>query len=49
VEAGEQSRDMRLSRSLDFDSLGVDQLSEINGEDMAAAISAIHARLSISE
>ena len=49
VEAGEQSRDMRLSRSLDFDSLGVDQLSEINGEDMAAAIAAIHARLSIGE
>ena len=44
VEAGEQSRDMRLARSLDFDSLGVEQLSEINGEDMAAAISAIHAR-----
>lgn len=40
---------MRLSRSLDFDSLGVEQLSEINGEDMAAAISAIHSRLSISE
>ena len=49
VEAGEQSRDMRLSRSLDFDSLGVDQLSEITGEDMAAAISAIHGRLSIGE
>jgi SpoVK/Ycf46/Vps4 family AAA+-type ATPase len=47
VEAGEQSRDMRLSRSLDFDSLSVDQLSEINGEDMAAAIAAIHARLNI--
>src|ERR1044072_4621288 len=38
VEAGEQSRDMRLSRSLDFETLGVDQLSEITGEDMAAAI-----------
>jgi hypothetical protein len=49
VEAGEQSRDMRLSRSMDFDSLGVDQLSEITGEDMAAAISAIHGRLSIGE
>lgn len=49
VEAGEQSRDMRLSRSMDFDSLGVDQLSEINGDDMAAAITAVHGRLSISE
>jgi type VII secretion ATPase EccA len=49
VEAGEQSRDMRLSRSVDFDSLGVEQLSEINSDDMAAAISAIHARLNINE
>ncbi len=49
VEAGEQSRDMRLARTLDFDSLGVEQLSEINGEDMAAAITAVHGRLSISE
>jgi len=49
VEAGEQSRDMRLSRSLDFDSLGVDELSEINADDMAVAIAAIHGRLNISE
>lgn len=49
VEAGEQNRDMRLARSLDIDSLGDEQLSEINGEDMAAAISAVHARLSIGE
>ena len=48
VEAGEQSRDMRLARSLDFDSLGVEQLSEINGEDMASAIAAVHSRLNIS-
>ncbi|BCI50783.1 ESX-1 secretion system protein EccA1 [Mycolicibacterium litorale] len=48
VEAGEQSRDMRLARSLDFESLGVEQLSEINGEDMASAIAAVHARLNIS-
>jgi len=27
----------------------VEQLSEINGEDMAAAISAVHGRLNISE
>lgn len=49
VEAGEQSRDMRLARSLDFDSLGVEQLSEISGDDMAAAIAAVHGRLNIGE
>ncbi|MFV8048300.1 type VII secretion AAA-ATPase EccA [Mycobacterium sp. 48b] len=49
VEAGEQNRDMRLSRSLDFETLGVEQLSEINGEDMAAAIAAVHSRLNIGE
>lgn len=49
VEAGEQNRDMRLARSLDFDSLGVDQLSEINGDDMAAAIASVHGRLNIGE
>ncbi|TFV54356.1 type VII secretion AAA-ATPase EccA [Mycobacterium sp. PS03-16] len=48
VEAGEQNRDMRLARSLDFDSLGVEQLSEISGEDMASAIAAVHARLNIN-
>jgi type VII secretion ATPase EccA len=47
VEAGEQCRDMRLARSADFDSLGVEALSEINGDDMATAIDAVHARLSI--
>lgn len=49
VEAGEQNRDMRLARSLDLDSLGVEQLSEINGDDMAAAITAVHARLNVNE
>lgn len=49
VEAGEQNRDMRLARSLDIDSLGDEQLSEINGEDMAAAIGAVHARLSVGD
>jgi ESX secretion system protein EccA len=49
VEAGEQNRDMRLARSLDFDSLDVQQLSEINGDDMAAAITAVHARLNIGD
>jgi type VII secretion ATPase EccA len=49
VEAGEQYRDMRLARSIEFDSLGVEQLSEINGEDMTEAIDAVHARLSVVE
>jgi len=49
VEAGEQSRDMRLARSLDIESLDVTQLSEISGEDMGAAIAAVHGRLNISE
>lgn len=49
VEAGEQCRDMRLARSVDFESLGVEQLSEISGEDMAEAIHAVHARLNIGE
>ncbi|MGE2737409.1 type VII secretion AAA-ATPase EccA [Mycolicibacterium vaccae] len=47
VEAGEQIRDMRLTRSLDIDALDVEQLSEISGEDMAAAITSVHARLNI--
>ncbi|ORV88576.1 type VII secretion AAA-ATPase EccA [Mycolicibacterium iranicum] len=48
VEAGEQTRDMRLARSLDFENLDVEQLSEISGEDMAAAIASVHGRLNIS-
>ncbi|KMO69349.1 type VII secretion AAA-ATPase EccA [Mycolicibacterium obuense] len=48
VEAGEQSRDMRLARSMDFESLGVEELSEISGEDMAAAIASVHGRMNIS-
>ena len=49
VEAGEQCRDMRLTRSVDFESLGVEQLSEIGGQDMAEAIEAVHARLNIGD
>jgi type VII secretion ATPase EccA len=49
VEAGEQNRDMRLARSVDFESLGIEELSQINGDDMAAAITAVHRRLSIGE
>jgi type VII secretion ATPase EccA len=47
VETAEQNRDMRLSRAVDFDSLGVEQLSEITGEDMASAIASVHGRLDI--
>ncbi|OFJ54104.1 type VII secretion AAA-ATPase EccA [Mycolicibacterium grossiae] len=49
VEAGEQYRDMRLARSLDFENLDVEQLSEIAGDDMAEAIDAVHARLNIGD
>jgi type VII secretion ATPase EccA len=49
VEAGEQCRDMRLTRSVDFENLGVEQLSEIGGQDMAEAIDAVHARLNIGD
>ena len=48
VEAGEQTRDMRLARSTDIESLDVAQLSEISGADMAAAITSVHSRLNIS-
>ncbi|GAB3220372.1 type VII secretion AAA-ATPase EccA [Mycolicibacterium hippocampi] len=48
VEAGEQTRDMRLARSLDIESLATEQLSEISGEDMAAAIASVHGRLNPS-
>jgi hypothetical protein len=40
---------MRLARSVDFESLGVEQLSEISGEDMAGAIDAVHARLNVGD
>ena len=49
VEAGEQYRDIRLTRAVDFEELDADRLSEINGEDMAEAISAVHGRLNIAE
>jgi type VII secretion ATPase EccA len=47
VEAGEQYRDIRLTRATDFEDLDADRLSEINGEDMAEAIAAVHARLNV--
>jgi type VII secretion ATPase EccA len=49
VEGGEERRDMRLSRSMDFENLGVEELSEINGDDLAAAIDAVHGRLNIGD
>lgn len=49
VEAGEQNRDMRLARASDIDSLGVEQLSLIVGDDMAGAIASVHRRLNVGE
>jgi type VII secretion ATPase EccA len=48
VEAGEQYRDIRLTRALDFDDLDEDRLREIDGDDMAEAIAAVHGRLNMS-
>lgn len=47
VETGEQTRDMRLARSLDIGSLATEELAEIRGEDMAAAIISVHRRLNL--
>jgi type VII secretion ATPase EccA len=49
VEAGEQCRDMRLAQSPDIENLDVDRLQEINADDMAEAISAVHAHLTMRE
>jgi hypothetical protein len=49
VEAGEQYRDIRLTQAGDFEDLDADRLSEINGDDMAEAIAAVHGRLNIGE
>jgi type VII secretion ATPase EccA len=49
VEAGEQYRDIRLTRADDFEDLDVDRLREINGEDMTEAVAAVHGRLSVGE
>jgi len=48
VEGGEQCRDLRLSRASDYEALDAGRLSEINGEDMADAIAAVHARLDMT-
>ena len=45
VEAGEQYRDIRLTRANDFADFDEDRLREITGDDMAEAISSVHARL----
>ncbi len=49
VEAGEQFRDIRLTQAVDFETFDAKRLSEINGEDMAGAVAAVHGRLSIAE
>jgi type VII secretion ATPase EccA len=49
VEAAEECRDLRLSRSTDLDSLGTDQLATVTGADMDAAISSVHARLGVGQ
>ncbi|OBI21792.1 type VII secretion AAA-ATPase EccA [Mycobacterium sp. E2462] len=48
VEAGEQYRDIRLTRAVDFESLDEDRLREINGDDMTESIAAVHGRLNIT-
>ena len=48
VEAGEQYRDIRLTRAVDFEDLDEDRLREINGEDIAEAIASVHRRLNIT-
>ncbi|ORV07028.1 type VII secretion AAA-ATPase EccA [Mycobacterium celatum] len=49
VESAEQYRDMRLAQAINIDDLDVDRLREINGQDMAEAIAAVHRRLNIGE
>ena len=48
VEAGEQYRDIRLTRAVDFEDLDEDRLREINGADIAEAIASVHRRLNIT-
>ncbi len=47
VEAAEECRDLRLTRSPDFESLGRRELAEISGADMAQSVAAVHARLNV--
>lgn len=48
VEAGEQYRDIRLTRDANFEEFDSHRLSEINGDDMAEAIASVHGRLNLS-
>lgn len=49
VEAAEECRDLRLSRSPNLDQLATEELATVTGDDMASAISAVHARLGVGE
>jgi type VII secretion ATPase EccA len=49
VEAAEQYRDIRLTRSGNLEDLDAQRLGEISGEDMAEAIASVHARLNVIE
>lgn len=49
VEAAEECRDLRLSRSPNLDQLATEDLATVTGDDMAGAISAVHARLGVGE
>ena len=49
VEAAEECRDLRLSRSPNLEKLATEELSVVTGDDMAAAVAAVHARLGVGE
>jgi hypothetical protein len=49
VEAAEQYRDIRLTRSENFEDLDAQRLGEISAEDMTEAIDSVHARLNVSD
>lgn len=49
VEAAEECRDLRLSRSPNLEQLATEELAVVTGDDMAAAIAAVHARLGVGE
>lgn len=49
VEAAEECRDLRLSRSPNLEQLATDELATVTGEDMASAISAVHGRLGVGD
>ena len=49
VEAAEQYRDIRLTRSENFEDLDAQRQGEISAEDMTEAIDSVHARLNVSD